>query len=259
VATELARRAALAVDNARLYSESRAAVAARDDFLRIASHELKTPLSPLTMDLGLLLDLLAREPLDRPSALTAATRARRQTARLESLIDEMREVALVARGELELEWEDVDLAAVVRDVVARLEEPLARARSSLDCQAAAPVVGRWDRVRLAQIATNLLSNAIKFGAGKPVEVVVQGDDTTARLSVRDHGVGIAAEDQERVFRRFERVQGEAGRRYPGFGVGLWMVRQIVESLGGTIRLESALGAGSTFTVELPRRPAADQS
>jgi signal transduction histidine kinase len=230
-------------------------VAARDDFLRIASHELKTPLTPLTMDLGILLDGLAQDPLDRPSALTAATRARRQTARLASLIDEMREVALVVRGQLELEWEDVDLAAVVREVVARLAEPLARARSSLDCQAGVPVVGRWDRVRLAQIATNLLSNAIKFGADKPLEVVVQGDERTARLSVRDHGIGIAPEDQERVFRRFERVQGEGTRRYQGFGVGLWMVRQIVEVLGGTIRLESALGAGSTFTVELPRSPA----
>jgi predicted ATPase/signal transduction histidine kinase len=253
VASELARRAALAIDNARLYSESRAAVAARDDFLRIASHELKTPLSPLTMDLGFLSDVLAKDPLDRPSALTAIARARRQTARLESLIDEMREVALVGRGDVELEWEDVDLAAVVRDVVARLAEPLGRARSSLDCQAAAPVVGRWDRVRLAQIATNLLSNAIKFGEGKPLEVVVQGDETTARLSVRDHGIGIAAEDQERVFTRFERVQGSG--RSQGFGVGLWMVRQIVEALGGTICVESALGAGSTFTVELPRSPA----
>jgi signal transduction histidine kinase len=165
----------------------------------------------------------------------------------------MREVALVGRGDVELEWEDVDLAAVVRDVVARLAEPLGRARSSLDCQAAAPVVGRWDRVRLAQIATNLLSNAIKFGEGKPLEVVVQGDETTARLSVRDHGIGIAAEDQERVFTRFERVQGSG--RSQGFGVGLWMVRQIVEALGGTICVESALGAGSTFTVELPRSPA----
>jgi signal transduction histidine kinase len=111
-------------------------------------------------------------------------------------------------------------------------------------------VGEWDRVRLEQVVTNLLSNAAKYGSSRPVEVTVSGDGTTAVLSIRDHGIGIPPEHQSRIFERFERAVSD--RHYGGLGLGLWIVRQIVEALGGSIRVESETGEGSTFTVLLPK-------
>jgi signal transduction histidine kinase len=114
-----------------------------------------------------------------------------------------------------------------------------------------PIVGRWDRMRIDQIVSNLLSNAIKYGENNPIEISVGREADRARLVVRDHGVGIAAADLPRVFERFERA---AARHIGGFGLGLWIVRQVVDALGGTIAVESRLGAGSVFIVELPLEP-----
>ena len=111
------------------------------------------------------------------------------------------------------------------------------------------VIGNWDRLRVEQIVTNLVSNAVKYGRGRPVEITVSRAGERARLTVRDHGIGIAPEHQARIFGRFERAVSE--RHYGGLGLGLWLVRRIVDALGGTIALESELDAGSTFTVELP--------
>jgi signal transduction histidine kinase len=110
--------------------------------------------------------------------------------------------------------------------------------------------GRWDRLRLEQVLENLLSNAFKYGAGQPVEVVVGGGEGRALLSVQDGGVGIAAADVERIFGRFERAAPT--RNFGGLGLGLYIARQIVEAHGGSIRLESSPGQGTTFTVDLPR-------
>jgi signal transduction histidine kinase len=115
-----------------------------------------------------------------------------------------------------------------------------------------PVIGTWDRQRLEQVVHTLLSNAMKFGAGSPIEVTIESSDGVARLAMQDHGIGIAPEDQERIFRQFERAVSV--RHYGGFGVGLWIARQIVEAHGGTIRVESESGAGARFIVELPKKP-----
>jgi signal transduction histidine kinase len=110
--------------------------------------------------------------------------------------------------------------------------------------------GYWDRTALEQIAGNLVSNAIKYGAGRPVEVSVQADPTTAALTVRDHGPGIAEADRERIFQRFERAVSSAERS--GFGVGLWIARQLAVAHGGDIAVASVPGLGSVFTATLPR-------
>jgi signal transduction histidine kinase len=117
-------------------------------------------------------------------------------------------------------------------------------------------VGRWDSLRLEQVVTNLLTNALKYGAGRPIEVTVEGDDTHARLSVRDQGIGIAEEDAGRIFERFERAVSV--QHYGGFGIGLWIVREIIQALGGTIEVRSTVGQGATFTVILPRQGPAQE-
>jgi signal transduction histidine kinase len=115
-------------------------------------------------------------------------------------------------------------------------------------------VGRWDRLRLERVLTNLLSNALKYGRGQPVEVRVRRVGELARLEVRDHGPGIPLEEQPYVFERFKRVSSAVEKA--GFGLGLYIVRQLVEAHGGTTRVESVPGEGAAFIVELPLTPKA---
>jgi two-component system, OmpR family, sensor kinase len=116
----------------------------------------------------------------------------------------------------------------------------------------APTPGTWDRLRVEQVVTNLLSNAIKYGEGLPIEILLEGDDRTVCLSVKDHGIGIEPEHQDRLFERFERAVTRP--QYGGFGLGLWITRQIVHAMEGHIAVESRPGEGSTFRVTLPRQP-----
>ncbi|HZV02852.1 MAG TPA: HAMP domain-containing sensor histidine kinase, partial [Planctomycetota bacterium] len=154
-------------------------------------------------------------------------------------------------GQLRFVLEDVDLGDVTRDVVSRFSKELLGSGSSLSMTTKGPLVGVWDPSRLAQVIANLLSNAIKFGLGRPIEIALEGDETKARLRVVDHGIGIATERREAIFRPFERAA--AARHYGGLGLGLYIARTIVEGLGGSIRVESEAGRGSTFLVELPKR------
>jgi signal transduction histidine kinase len=119
-------------------------------------------------------------------------------------------------------------------------------------EAPTPVRCVFDGARMDQVVSNLLSNAIKYGAGRPIRLAVLRCGASVRLEVEDHGIGIAAELQERIFGRFERAV--SGREYPGLGLGLWIVRRLVEAHGGTIRLRSAPREGATFMVELPADP-----
>ncbi|HEX8823536.1 MAG TPA: ATP-binding protein [Archangium sp.] len=226
----------------------------RDDFLSVASHELKTPLTSLQLQLQLLWRSLPETDAEgNPHPARKRIEATRRPAeRLHQLVNNLLDVSRIRAGRLALERETVDFAALLQDVVTRAEADAAGAGCRLVLQAESPVVGRWDRLRLEQVVTNLLSNALKYGAAHPVELSVVQEGSCARLTVRDHGIGVAPENQARIFQRFERAVSE--RHYGGFGLGLWIVKQIVESLGGDIRVESLLGQGSTFTVTLPVEP-----
>jgi PAS domain S-box-containing protein len=224
------------------------AIVLRDDFLSVASHELKTPLTTLKLEMANLLRLVRRGSPEE--GLTARLqRMDAQAMRLNHLIDELLDVSRIAAGRLDFDFDDVDLTDVVSDVALRFAEDAVRRGGSIDVFAPETAVGRWDRSRLDQIVTNLVSNAVKYGEGKPIEVVVQTRDDRATLVVRDHGVGIYPRDHARIFERFERAV--PSRHYGGIGLGLWIVRQIVQALGGSVGVESRPGAGSTFTVELP--------
>jgi PAS domain S-box-containing protein len=259
IARDITDRKRAELEREMLYREALDAIRARDEFLSVASHELRTPLSSLQ----LLVEMLLRPPRRGPrveltsDVVTAKLEvAARQVDRLSRLVAELMDVSRITAGRLQLDLEESDLVPQVRDVVNRFTEDAARAHSTVTVEANAPAAltsGRWDRLRIDQVITNLLSNALKFGAGKPVELTVGGDASGTLLTIRDHGIGIPAEDIERVFERFERAI--TARSYGGLGLGLYIVRQIVEAHGGTIRVESQPGAGSTFTVSLPRQPA----
>lgn len=255
LAEDLARRAATSLDNGRLYQEAQDAIRARDVFLSVASHELNTPLTSLALNVHALQRALEQRAPDGPPPDTVRvklTAVRRQIERLANLVRELLDVSRITAGKLRLESEEGDFAALVRDMVPRFSEDLARAGCELRLRAPDTVPGAWDRLRVEQIVENLLSNAIKYGPRGPIDVRVEADADKVRLSVKDEGPGIAPKDRARLFQRFERLASE--RHYSGLGLGLWIVKQIVDAMGGRVDVESAPGQGSCFTVELPRRP-----
>jgi len=250
LADEFARHAAVAVDNARLYREAQAGIRVREEFLSVAGHELKTPLTALKLNLQGLTLRARRQPATKLADIDdRVTKMGWQLLRLERLMNELLDVSRVTAGRLVLEPERIDLRDLVQDVITRAEDDLAEVGSTVTYVAPDPVVGMWDPARLDQVATNLVANAIKYGLGRAIEVSVVAVGDRVRLEVSDHGIGIPPEKQDRIFGRFERAVSD--RHYSGFGLGLWIVRQIVEASGGTIRFDSAVDRGTTFTVELP--------
>ncbi len=172
-----------------------------------------------------------------------------QVRRFGQLVNDLLDITRIGVGRVDLRLEEVDLAAVARDMAARFAPELAEVGCPRPACADVAAPGRWDRLRLEQVTANLLSNAAKYGRGKPVEVSVEANGTMARLTVRDQGIGVAPEDQARIFERFERAA--PGYEYGGLGMGLYIVGQIVQALGGSVWVESTPGEGAAFTVELP--------
>ncbi len=250
---ELARRAGMAIDNARYFREAQEAIRARDEFLAIASHELKTPLTPLQLQLDTLHRALEKAGVQDERLDDMLERASRQTVRLIRLVGSLLDVSRITAGRLAIEPEEFDLSEMVRETVERFGAEAGKAGCTLEFRAGPPLVGRWDRTRLEQVVSNFLSNAIKYGAGRTVEIDVRESDGTVRLTVIDHGIGIENEALSRIFDRFGRAASL--RQYGGLGLGLYIARRIVEGHGGSILARSQLGMGSTFIAVLPRQTA----
>jgi PAS domain S-box-containing protein len=243
-------------EKARLYRKAQAEVRERDEFLSVASHELRTPVTALHLQLQMLRKVAARSSQEVPRAVSDRLDALdRQTRRVSLLVAELLDLSRMRLGRLELRREQADLAALAGDVVAPFQDDEAAAHGSpVRLEAAGPAVGWFDRVRLEQVVANLLANAVKFGEGRPIDVKVRAEDDLLRLEVVDRGIGVAPEDRDRIFGRFERAV--SAQHFGGLGLGLFIARQIVEAHGGSIRVDGARGEGSTFTVELPRHPPA---
>src|SRR3954470_15142595 len=234
-------------------AERRAAIGVRDEFISIASHELKTPLTALKLRLAAAIGTQKRPGPRDPEAESklgrALAAAGTTTDRLLSLVEDLLDASRLTAGRLALRLEAVTLADLVRDVVGRLREQAAETGSRIDVAISEPIVGRWDRSRVEQIVTNLLSNAIKYGAGRPILLSAVTANGRLRLDVKDAGIGITRADQSRIFQAFERVT--TAHRVGGLGLGLYIGRQIAVAHGGTLSVDSKPEQGATFTLELP--------
>ncbi len=221
---------------------------ARDEFFSAVAHELRNPLNALHLTLaGLLRAQSGAVPLPSDQLVARINRASAQVSRLARLVDDMLDVSRISAGRLQLQIEEFDAAAVVIEVVDAYKDQAEPAQIALSTPPS--LIIRCDRARFAQITSNLLSNAVCYGEKNPIEVKLEAADSTAHITVTDHGMGIAAEDQERIFERFEKLDKNGSN--VRFGIGLWVAREVVRALHGEIRLISNLGTGSTFVVELP--------
>ena len=239
----------------RRNAELAEAVSARDQFIAVAAHELRSPMAAIYLRIQHLAKLVQSPAGHDPQ------RVARELLRLDRLMERyvnratmLLDVSRIAAGKrVMLQPAAVNFSTLLHEAIEDLRPAALHAGSRLELRIAAEIRGEWDRLAVAQIVDNILSNAIKFGAGKPIEISLSADREAVSFRVRDHGVGISKPDQMRIFERFERAQ--AARTYSGFGIGLWLVRELVDAMGGHIDIASAPGAGSTFTISLPLAPA----
>ncbi len=241
-----------ALENAQLYEKASVALQSRDEFLSIASHELKTPLAALQMAVQILARTAKRgkDLLSDDQAMELLDSCTVQSQQLGRLIDELLDLARARAGKLEIRREQIDLVQTAREALARLTSQTVYQNAEVSVHAPVSVEGLWDRQRITQIVTNLLSNAFKYGKGSPVQLRIEATADVALIIVQDQGLGIKADECELIFRRFER--GSSPASISGLGLGLYIARKIVDAHQGVIRVESKLGAGSIFSVELPR-------
>jgi two-component system, OmpR family, sensor kinase len=238
---------------ARLVVELTQAVHARDAFIAIAAHELRNPMTPILGYVEHMLSVSRRPESECPEAIILGLE------RLDGLITEyikrattLLDISRITAGKLRAELSVADLSAMTRLAVHRHRAGAERLGCRLDPNIEGEVSGLLDQLAVEQIADNLLSNAVKYGAGEPIEVSLVRHGTEARLTVRDHGIGISEEDQARIFGAFERAVTR--REQGGFGIGLWVVRQLIDTMHGEVQVTSRPAQGSTFTVILPLSP-----
>ncbi len=262
VTRDITERKRAELERERLVAELQEALRARDEFLSVVAHELRTPLTPLHLKLQSL-RRAAQSTIDQhlpcERVLGGLDTAERQVRKLATLISDLLDASSARQGQLALVLTEMDLSTAVLEVAAAFGPQSESAGCEVRVRANTPVLGQWDRLRVERVVTNLLSNALKYGCGKPVHVSVEVEGPWAKLTLRDEGIGIGidAEHLPRIFGRFERAV--SGRHYGGLGLGLYITHQIVQALGGTIRVESEPGQGSRFEVRLPLAPQASCS
>jgi signal transduction histidine kinase len=225
------------------------ALQTRDEFLSITSHDIRGLLQALRLTLDVQLLRAQDRNFEREAMVKAIRRSVADVQQMTRLVEDLLDRTQFEAGKLILHLHEVDLVDLVKASIQRCVGEVGSAETAPELDAPEPVVGRFDRIRIDQVVTNLLSNAMKYGGKKPARVTVRQVGESARISVSDQGAGIAAAEQENVFRRFERGATAADRG--GYGLGLWIVRELVRLHGGEVTVESAPGQGATFHVTLP--------
>lgn len=232
-------------------SVAEAAVKARDEFLSIASHELKTPLTTVLLQLQNTLRRILTQSLASFSGedlVKSLKIAEQQSQRLSTLIKDLLNVSLVSTGRLQLAREKVDLSKLVSSLVLRFEAEIKLSGCEVKLSAKTPIIASLDRVRVEQALSNLLVNALKYGQGKPIVIEVKSDQEWAIVAIGDQGPGIHKKNQDLIFQPFERVNNN---HVKGLGVGLFIAKQIARAHGGDIKVSSSSGHGAEFLMQFP--------
>lgn len=230
------------------------AIQARDEFLSMASHELKTPITPLNLQMQYFIKMAREDAFkttDKERLERMLLTAYSQVDRLSETIDKLLDVSRFTTGKVEMNLEVVNLTELVKESLNSFAIQLRAVDCFCTLKAPESVMGAWDAFRIEQVFINLLSNSMKYGAGKPIEIEIETDQVNATLRIRDHGIGIAEEDQTRIFQRFEKASNP--RNYGGLGLGLYIACEVVRHHHGSIHVDSEVGKGCTFTVKLPQK------
>ncbi len=228
------------------------AIRMRDDFMSIVSHELKTPLNTLILEVQLRKLQLGRNNLaafSEERLRQMVEKDERQVQSLIRLIDDMLDVSRIRTGKLSIRPSRFDLGRMVENVAQSFAPQMAAQGCELRIERCEPVVGVWDEFRIEQVLANLLTNAMRYGAGKPVTVRACATAEGARIEVQDQGIGISPRSLERIFCQFERAEGSESSA--GLGLGLFIAEQIVKAHNGRIHVWSREGEGALFSVVLP--------
>jgi signal transduction histidine kinase len=247
----LADRAAVAIENARLYQELHQANQAKSDFISLVTHELRIPMTSIRGYTDLLLGEIAG-PLGGSQKEFVNT-IRRNLDRMVVLVRDLSDINRIESGRMKFEFSEFDLNELVEEIARDFREAIeARQQTLTLAPSPSPLVIHADRTRIAQAVTNLVSNANKYTPERgTIHLRMQRKESVAEVAVIDDGIGIAAEDQARLFSQFFRSEDEEVRAQSGWGLGLSIVKKLVEAQGGQVTFSSTLGEGSTFTVTIP--------
>lgn len=253
VAQELGRHASVAIDNAKLYRDAKSAIQLRDDFISIASHELRTPITSLNLQLEVLNNLV--QGLKENDDSTVLMRkfmssTNNQLRRLTRLVDDMLDISRISTGKLTLNFKKINVAMLAHDVLERFKDQLRAMEIEHQFIGDTGIYCECDSERIDQVITNFMTNAIRYGGKKPIHVIIADDEHHVYIRVKDHGRGISKSDQGRIFKRFERAHTEED--VSGLGLGLYINTKIIEEHKGKIFIDSEPGKGSTFSVQLPK-------
>jgi PAS domain S-box-containing protein len=253
VAMELGRHASVAIDNSKLFKDAKSAIQLRDDFISIASHELRTPITSLHLQIEVLTNLLESMPVDLEATklmhkFFGSTKS--QLKRLTRLVDDMLDISRISTGKLTLSLRRANMNTLIYNVLDRFKDQLKAADIDYQFTYKSEVFCLCDPEKIDQVITNFMTNAIRYGQKKPVHIKLEETEKHVIINFKDHGRGIETKDKERIFKRFERAHTDED--VSGLGLGLYINSQIIEEHQGKIILESAPGVGATFIVELPR-------
>jgi signal transduction histidine kinase len=253
---ELTRENAVLLESERACrSAAEEALRVREEFLQLASHELNTPVTSLLLNLEAAVSRLRRGVFKSEDMVKAAKMAAQQARNVAQIVGDLMDFTQLEHDWLALQPRPIELTGLIRGLVERAKPRLDWASCEVSLELGPPITGSWDPLRIEKVVQKLLANAAKFGAGKPIEVKVERAGDLALVSIADHGIGMDASTQERIFDRFAR--GVSARNYGGLGLGLYVCRRLVEAHGGAIRVESEPGSGATFIIELPTRARAE--
>lgn len=235
------------------YTKALKDIKSRDEFLSMVSHELKTPLTVMLLNLhNMLISIksMSMANFSIPRLMKVLKNSEQQIKRLTSMINDLLDISLITTGRMNLQLEDTDLVSITKQVELSFSELLKKERSKMKIDADSPVIGRWDKVRIEQVITNLLSNAIKYGESKPIHIKIFKSGNQGKLIIKDAGIGISPREQEAIFELFKRAS-RPEKYTKGLGVGLFITSQIIKMHGGKITVSSKPNVGTSFTIELP--------